>query len=137
MKTAGLTFIPDGFELTPATIAWVERKYPALDIRETLEKFIRAADAGGWKYRNWQRGFEGIVEKGMANGWRSIVTVKGGVQHDPAYQLVIHEGRKFGFREPYVHEPVGSYRTALENFKRAPKPSNVLNLSAVVKRVRA
>lgn len=135
MKTSGLTFIPEGFELTPATIAWVERKYPAMNIPETLEKFVRAAEAGGWRYRNWQRAFEGIIEKGMANGWRSIVTMKGGIQNDPQYQLVLHEARKFGFREPHPHEPVGSYRTALENFKRAPKPSNVLNLTQTIKRV--
>lgn len=126
MKKRGETFIAEDFELTQATLTWLEKKYPTVDPLETADKFRRAAEAGGWMYRNWQRAFEGIVEKGMANAWRSIVTIKGGREFDHKWQLALHEGRKHGFREPTATEAVSTYKTALELWLR--KPKNVVTL---------
>lgn len=127
MKKKGETFIAEDFELTEKTLAWLEKKYPSVDPVETLEKFKRSAEAGGWMYRNWQRAFEGIVQKGIDNGWRSIVTLKGGKEFDPKWQGVLHEARKHGFREPGEAESAGVYKTALELWLKQERRKNVVN----------
>lgn len=135
MKTKGETFIPEDFELTPRTLAWLEKNYPQVDVEKTLEKFKRDADAKGWMYRNWQRAFEGVVDKGIANGWRTIVTLKGGKEHDPKWAPILHEARKHGFRDPHELESEGAYKTQFEMWRREPNKPNVLNLGNVLKRV--
>jgi hypothetical protein len=134
MKKKGETFIAEDFDLTQTTRAWLERKYPQIDVEKTVEKFKRTADAQGWMYRNWQRAFEGIVERGMESGWRSIVTIKGGAQFDPKWVSILQECRKAGFREPEKHETPQGYRTAFEAWKRLPK-TNVINFAGLIKKV--
>lgn len=134
MKKKGETFIAEDFELSPTTRTWIEKKYPQVDVEKTVEKFRRKAEAEGWMYRNWQRGFEGIVEKGMENGWRTIVTIKGGVQFDPKWIPLLKETRAAGFREPEKHETPQIYRTAFDQWKRQPK-TNVVNFGGVLKKV--
>lgn len=135
MKTKGETVIPQPFELTPKTLDWLERKYPGqINVEETLERFEDWARQKGVMYADWQAGFKTVVRKGMDNGWRTIVTLSGGRQSDPQWQMALHEARKFGFREPTPMETPASYKTALDNWKRAPKP-NVLPFANVIKRV--
>lgn len=135
MKKKGETYISDDFQLTSATLAWVQRKYPMVNLEETLDRFRRKAEAEGWMYRNWQRAFEGIVEKAMDNGWRSIVTLRGGIEYDPRWQSILHEARKFGFRDPEKQETPVSYKSQFDLWKSAPKPKNVLDLRGILKRV--
>lgn len=137
MKTKGESFIPDPFELTPATLAWLAKKYPQVDADETLEKFVLDAKAKGWMYANWQAGFQGIVRKGMDNGWRSIVTLKGGREFDPKWQPILQEAKKFGFREPHETEAHGPYRTAFEMWRAQPQPreQNVVPIGSLKDRL--
>lgn len=121
MKTKGETFIPEDFELTPATLAWLDKNHPQVDPEATLTKFRREAEAKGWMYRSWQRAFEGVVDKGMANGWRSIVTFREGRKADPMWQTVVTEAKKYGFRDPDRMETPNSYRTAFNNWKGDPR----------------
>lgn len=122
MKRKGEVFIPEQFELTPATLEWLAAKYPQIDVAETLERFIGWAEADGVMYANWQRAFQNVVRKGMDNGWRSIVTLKAEkAKTDTAWQILIAEGRKFGFREPHAGEGFVVYRSELEFFKKQPQ----------------
>lgn len=118
MKTRGEKLIADDFELSAKTMAWMEQKYPQVDIGETLERFQDWARQKGVMYADWQAGFKTVVRKAIDNGWRSIVTLKGGKAFDPKWQPLLHEARKHGFREPKEMEPVGTYRTALDLWKR-------------------
>jgi hypothetical protein len=135
MKTRGETVIPQPFELTEKTLAWLEKKYPQIDLEETLERFEDWARQNGVMYADWQSGFRTVIRKGMDNGWRSVVTLKADKPRtDLMWQNLIHEGRKFGFREPQQGEGAAVYRSELEHFKRAPKQS-VIPLAGVLKRV--
>lgn len=135
MKTRGETFIPEPFELTPATLAWLAKKYPQVDESETTEKFVIEAKAKGWMYANWQAAYQTIVRKGMDNGWRSIVTLKGGKEFDPKWQPILHEARKSGFREPHELESHAVYKTQFDLWRREPKPAKVVSFANVLKRV--
>lgn len=135
MRKAPARTIPEPFELTPKTRAWVQEKYPQVDIEATTERFECSARAHGWMYSDWQAGFKTVVRKGMENGWRSIVTIRGGMEYDPRWQSILHEARKFGFRDPEKHETPVSYRSQFELWKTAPKQNNVLDLRNVLKRV--
>lgn len=136
MKKKGETFIPNPFELTPATLEWQTAKYPQIDAEETLERFIGWAEANGVMYANWQRAYQNVVRSGMDKGWRSIVTLKiEKAKNDTAWQLIVAEARKFGFREPEPSEGIAIYRSHLEFFKKQPPRSNLLNFSGVVRKV--
>jgi hypothetical protein len=137
MKTRGGTLIPQPFELTEKTVAWIDSKYPdQIDVEETLERFVDWARQEGVVYSDWQAGFKTVIRRGMDNGWRSIVTLrKAKQQMDLAWQNILHEARKFGFREPTQGEGMAIYRSELEHFKRAPKQASVIPLAGVLKRV--
>ena len=128
----GETFLPDDFRLTGKTLAWLAEKNPTVDVEETLERFIDKAAAKGWRYRDWQAAFRNYVRNGKQYGG---VTYKGGMEHDPRWIAVLAEARKFGFRDPQKLETPAVYKTAFEMWKREPKPSNVLPLRGVLKRV--
>lgn len=146
MKKRGETFIPSTFELTPATLEWLAEKYPSIDVAETLERFIGWAEADGVMYANWQRAFQNVVRKGMDNGWRSIVTLRQEkARQDTAWQVIVAEARKYGFREPLQGEALPVYRSELEHFKKQPqrplfaqRPDNsgrTLNVTNLLRRV--
>lgn len=124
-----MTGIPEGFELTEATIARVERANFAVDIPKTLEKFILNAEAKGWMYKNWQSAFINYVDNGEKFGG---VYYKLGKQQDPAWKRVLAEAQKFGFREPLPHESPGIYETQFNQWKSAPK--RTVNVTDLLKR---
>lgn len=136
MKTKGETLIPKPFELTAKTLEWLEKKYPQVDVEETLERFEDWARQKGAMYADWQAGFKTVIRRGVDDGWRGIVTLKKEkTKTDLAWQNILSEARKFGFREPEQGEGIAEYRSHLNYFRQAPKTSNVLNLSGVLKKV--
>lgn len=134
MKTTGQHKFPEGFELSKKTLAWCAEKYPQVNVDDTFERFEEWARREGVMYADWDAGFKTVVRKGIDNGWRTIVTLKGGMAADPKFQLTLHEARKIGFRDPVQHETAGAYKTAFENYKRAPRPQNVLSFANVLKK---
>lgn len=127
----GETFIPEDFMLTPNTLAWLDEKYPTVDVTETVERFTDNAAAKSWCYRDWQAAFRNYIRNGQKFGG---VTYKSGIQDDPRWRLILHDARKFGFREPEKLETPTGYKTAFELWKRTPK-TNVVNFAGVIKKV--
>lgn len=127
----GMKFLPEDFELTDSTLSWLQEKHPTVDVAETIEIFQDKARAKAWAYRCWQSAFRNYIRNGQKFGG---VTYKNGIEHDPRWQQALHEARKFGFRDPEKMETPASYRTAFEQWQRAPR-SNVLNFGQVLKRV--
>lgn len=117
-RTLPTTGCPEPFELTPNTLARLERDRPTIDIAKTLDKFVLNAEAKGWMYRNWQAAFVNYIDNGEKFGG---VFYKQGIVEDPKWARVLSEARKFGFRLPLQHETPGSYETQLNTFKGAAK----------------
>lgn len=115
----GETFLPIDFCLTAATLAWLAQKCPTVDVDETIELFKDNAAAKAWAYRDWQAAFRNYVRNGAKYGG---VIYKNGREHDPRWQPILHEARKYGFREPGENEPPNGYRTAFEMWRATPKP---------------
>lgn len=137
-KCAPMTAIPEGFVLSEKTIAWVNEKYPTVQIEETLERFIETAEANGWMYADWQAGFRTCVRKGVDNGWNSVVRFKQGRAQDPKWLPILNEVHPYGFRMPLPHETPGSYRTEFESWKRkqetSPVRSPVIDFGNILKK---
>lgn len=116
----GEKFIPEGFELTDSTLAWLAEKHPTIDVDDTLERFTDNAAAKSWAYRDWQAAFRNYVRNGKLYGG---VTYKQGRNDDPLWAPVLQDARQFGFRDPMPHETPSSYRTQLMLWRQAPQVS--------------
>lgn len=112
-KTMHVTGIPEGFALTERTIAWVNEKYPTVNIEGTLERFTESALAHGRMYSDWQAAFRSWVRKAIENKWDGCEFKQGRAQ-DPRWIGVLNEARKYGFRMPEPQETPDSYRTAMK-----------------------
>lgn len=130
-KSLPCTGCPEDFQLTEKTIARIGRDHPTVDIEKTLDKFVLNAEAKGWMYRNWQSAFVNYV--GNGNMYGGIFYKQGNAQ-DPKWIPLLAEARSYGFREPTALEPTpGTYRTALESFKRSAKRATILPFENVLR----
>jgi hypothetical protein len=120
-KVMPVSAIPEGFALTQTTMEFVAQKYPAVQLEDTLERFVETALANGWMYADWQAAFRTCVRKGVDNGWNSIVRFKQGKAQDPRWIPVLSEVKPYGFREPQPQETPDSYRTAFNLWKTQQK----------------
>lgn len=128
MKTKGEKTLPEPFELTEKTLAWMAEKHPQIDIDETLERFKDWARQKGVMYADWQAGFKSVVRKAMDSGWRSIVTFRKGREADPTWQPIVAEAKKYGFRDPDRMETPNGYRTAFNIWKGDPRNKPALRI---------
>lgn len=135
MKTKGETLIPEPFELTEKTLVWLNKKYPQVDLEDTKERFEDWAKQVGAMYADWQAGFKTVVRKGMDNGWRSIVTLKGGREFDPQWIPLLVESRRLGIPEPMTVDSPGTFKTKIENWKRSQsRAPTVVNFTGVIRK---
>lgn len=135
-KTLHTTGIAEDFALTAKTIAYIEEKFPTIDIDKTLELFSEHCQANGTMYADWQAGFRTWVRRNVEEKWKGVVYKLGRVQ-DPAWVPVLAEAKKYGFRDPVSVETPQAYRTALERWKDRPverKPNApVIDFSGALK----
>lgn len=116
-RSAPMMTIPEDFVLTEKTVAWVQEKYPTVNIDGTLERFVDSSHAHGRMYADWQAAFKNWVRKAIENKWDGVEYKQGRAQ-DPRWMPILNEVRPYGFRMPLPHETPGSYRTEFENWKR-------------------
>jgi len=116
-KKAAMTTIPEDFALTEKTIAWVNEKFPTVNVEGTLERFVDSSHAHGRMYADWQAAFKNWVRKAIENKWDGVEFKQGRAQ-DPRWLPILNEVRPYGFRSPESHETPGSYRSAFEAWKR-------------------
>lgn len=132
-KTMPLTVIAEDFDLTEKTIAWVNEKYPSVDIKGTLDRFTDSALTHGRMYADWQAAFRTWVRKAIENKWDGV-EFKAGRKQDPRWQPILEEAKKYGFREPMSHETPGGYKTVFDQWKSAPN-RNVGKVLELVKSI--
>ena len=134
MRRAPATAIPEGFALTPATEEFMVEEFATIDIERTLKIFRDKAEAGGWMYTNWQAAFRNYVRNGKQYGG---VEFRAGKVQDPRWQPILHEARKYGFREPTAYESPQGYKTAFDLWKtsshKKTAPSNVVDVRNALK----
>lgn len=115
-KAMPMRGIPEGFELTETTIAWIKERYPTVNIEGTLERFKDSASQHGRMYADWQAAMRTWVRKAVDNKWDGVEFKQGRAQ-DPRWITVLNEARKYGFRDPQSQETPDSYRTHLNAYK--------------------
>lgn len=123
----------DGFEPDAKLREWTSENFPAIDIDATFEVFRDKALAADWVYASWGAAWRNYLRN--SKKYEGVVYKRG--LDDPKMQLVLHEARKVGFRDPSPVENVSTYRSALERFKANPPQPHLrgLDISALVKRV--
>jgi hypothetical protein len=119
-KTLPVTGCPEPFLLTEKTLARLAKDYPKVDVEQTLDRFVRKADAIGWMYRNWQSAFLNYCDNGEKYGG---VVYKQGRAQDPRWIPILSEAAPYGFREPHPHETPDTYRTQFNWWKDEQKKS--------------
>src|SRR5688572_25955788 len=122
--------IPDLFFPNCSTQDWIAREFPNADIEKTLAVFGDKARAGGWLYSDWNSALRNYFRNSVRYGG---VVFKGGIEHDPRWQSVLHEARKHGFREPHETETHTGYRTQFDLWLISPESrrSRVVDVSAL------
>jgi hypothetical protein len=128
--------IPDDFQLTEKTIAWVNEKYPTVNIEGTLERFTESAQAHGRMYADWQAAFKTWVRKAIENKWDGVEFKQGKVQ-DPKWISILKEVEPYGFRKPHALETPQAYRTSFESWQRTQKRASapVLEFGPALKKM--
>ena len=136
-KTMPVGGLPEGFVLTEKKIAWVDERYPSVNIERTLERFTESALANGRMYADWQAAFRTWVRNAVENKWSSGVEFKKGREQDPAWMPILGEVRPYGFRAPMPHETPGSYRTEFNMWKDKQKraASPVIDFGSALKKM--
>ena len=114
-KSAPMTVIPSDFQLTEKTRAWIETKYPTVNIEATLERFTDSALQHGRMYADWQAAARTWVRKAVENKWDGVEYKQGKAQ-DPKWAPVMQRASGYGFRQPYSYETETSYERELEKF---------------------
>lgn len=138
-RAMSISGIPEDFKLTEKTIAWVNEKYPTVNIEGTLERFTESAQAHGRMYADWQAAFRTWVRKAIENKWDGV-EFKQGRSQDPRWAPILNEVQPYGFRPPYPMETPDGYRTSFEIWKRkqnVDKPSRapVLEFGPALKKM--
>lgn len=126
----GETFIPDEFQMNDDLRKWCNETFPQIDPEATFTRFREWAEDKAVVSRSWSSKFKRVVRCGVEEGWKGIVVYSKGKAVDPAWQTLLSEARKYGFREPLEHETPGVYRTKLMLWRNEPKEvtSNVRSL---------
>jgi hypothetical protein len=110
--------LPEGFALTEKTVAWVNGRFPTVNIERTLERFTESALANGRMYADWQAAFRTWVRNAVENNWSSGVEFKKGREQDPRWVPILSEAAPYGFRAPMPHETPDGYRTEFNTWKK-------------------
>lgn len=127
--------LPEDFALTEKTIAWVDERFPTVNVERTLERFCESARANGRMYADWQAAFRTWVRNAVENNWNSGVEFKKGREDDPRWKPVLSEVQPYGFRAPEPQETPDSYRTAFNLWKRDRARAPVIEFGDHMKRM--
>lgn len=118
------TPVPDDFQLTELTAAWLAKRYPQIDVEIALERFLSWAT--NYTYQNHQRVFQGFINREADNNKLGPMLKKAEPKKDRG-QMLIEIAKSVGFRDPISGEKFDQYEAAINDHK-AIQASNVVQM---------
>lgn len=131
-RTKNLKGLEDArFVLTDKMRAYVEERYPDLDVDGTYELFCDKALANDWVYANWEAAFRNYLRN--PREWGGVAYRDG--LGDPKWRALLLEAKDIGFRKPHLPaETPDQYRSAMKAWE-PPKDLLGHNTSNLLKKI--
>ncbi len=119
------TPIPEDFQPNESTLAWLEKRYPQIDVEVSVERFL--GWACNYSYQSHQRTYQNFIMRTADENKLGPMLKR--VQKSNEWESLNAEGLRVGFRTRVGTESVEQFKAALE----AHRSSRAGNVSQLVK----